>query len=307
MDKNKEEMETNKNQEMVSEDKGSKLFRKAFYDEAREIEARAEKVDLEIDEDRMEAMYQRIMAKTAGQEKPDGENIPDEASDSATEAIRDKTVDIPEEGMAKDISGRMTVYARKPWKYTLRWVAVLALVCAGVFGVSMQSQAGKDGLWSSIQRLIGVESRWEQKNNDEEREYSDPEELDAIRTIESELGVSLPEFFYWPKEMSFYGYEVKNDADSFVIMYQKKDKEIIYFEGWYHINDTSTIDSWEGKGETSYLEYEGIKYKIVEIEDDSKEQEHYYYVEWAEKDAQYMISGMMEKEKIKKILKNIKN
>lgn len=307
MDKNKEEMETNKNQEMFSEDKGSKLFRKAFYDEAREIEARAEKVDLEIDEDRMEAMYQRIMAKTAGQEKPDGENIPDEASDSATEAIRDKTVDIPEEGMAKDTSGRMTVYARKPWKYTLRWVAVLALVCAGVFGVSMQSQAGKDGLWSSIQRLIGVESRWEQKDNDEEREYSDPEELDAIRTIEAELGVSLPEFFYWPKEMSFYGYEVKNDADSFVIMYQKKDKEIIYFEGWYDINDTSTIDSWEGKGETSYLEYEGIKYKIVQIEDDSKEQEHYYYVEWAEKDAQYMISGMMEKEKIKKILKNIKN
>ena len=127
MDKNKEEMETNKNQEMVSEDKGSKLFRKAFYDEAREIEARAEKVDLEIDEDRMEAMYQRIMAKTAGQEKPDGENIPDEASDSATEAIRDKTVDIPEEGMAKDTSGRMTVYARKPGKYTLRGVAELAL------------------------------------------------------------------------------------------------------------------------------------------------------------------------------------
>lgn len=306
MDKNKE-METNKNQEMVSEDKGSKLFRKAFYDEAREIEARAEKVDLEIDEDRMEAMYQRIMAKTAGQEKPDGEDIPDEVSDFANEAIRDKTVDIQEEGMAHDTSGRMTVYAKKPWKSTLRWVAVLALVCAGVFGVSLQSQAGKDGLWSSIQRLIGVESRWEQKNNDEEREYSDPEELDAIRTIESELGVSLPEFFYWPKEMSFYGYEVKNDADSFVIMYQKKDKEIIYFEGWYDINDTSTIDSWEGKGETSYLEYEGIKYKIVQIEDDSKEQEHYYYVEWAEKDAQYMISGMMEKEKIKKILKNIKN
>lgn len=306
MDKNKE-METNKNQEMVSEDKGSRLFRKAFYDEAREIEARAEKVDLEIDEDRMEAMYQRIMAKTAGQEKPGGEDIPDEASDSANEAIRDKTVDIPEEGMAKDTSGRITVHAKKPWKYTLRWVAVLALVCAGVFGVSMQSQAGKDGLWSSIQRLIGVESRWEQKNNDEDREYTNTEEWNAVAEIETDLNVTVPKFYYWPKEMSFYGYEVKNDADSFVIMYQKKDKEIIYFEGWYDINDTSTIDSWEGKGETSYLEYEGIKYKIVQIEDDSKEQEHYYYVEWAEKDAQYMISGMMEKGEIKKILKNIKN
>ena len=304
MDKNKE-METNKNQEMVSEDKGSKLFRKAFYDEAREIEARAEKVDLEIDEDRMEAMYQRIMAKTAGQEKPDGENIPDKASDSATEAIRDKTADIPEEGMAKDISGRMTVYARKPWKCTLRWVAVLALVCAGVFGVSMQSQAGKDGLWSSIQRLIGVESRWEQKDNDEEREYSDPEELDAVRTIESELGVSLPEFFYWPKEVLFQEYEIKKNADSFVIIYQK-DTSTIYLEGCVGAVDSSGMSSMEGQGETSYKEYEGVRYKLVKV-DGAKGQSSYYYVEWNVDKAQFMLSGLTDLKEIEKILKNIKN
>lgn len=304
MDKNKG-METNKNQEMVSEDKGSKLFRKAFYDEAREIEARAEKVDLEIDEDRMEAMYQRIMAKTAGQEKPDGEDIPDEASDSATEAVRDKTVDIQEEGMAHDTSGRMTVYAKKPWKSTLRWVAVLALVCAGVFGVSLQSQAGKDGLWSSIQRLIGVESRWEQKDNDEEREYSDPEELDAIRTIESELGVSLPEFFYWPKEVLFQEYEIKKNADSFVIIYQK-DTSTIYLEGWVGAVDSSGMSSMEGQGETSYKEYEGVRYKLVKV-DGAKGQSSYYYVEWNVDKAQFMLSGLTDLKEIEKILKNIKN
>lgn len=305
MDKNKEEMETNKNQEMVSEDKGSKLFRKAFYDEAREIEARAEKVDLEIDEDRMEAMYQRIMAKTAGQEKPDGENIPDEASDSATEAIRDKTVDIPEEGMAKDTSGRMTVYARKPWKYTLRWVAVLALVCAGVFGVSMQSQAGKDGLWSSIQRLIGVESRWEQKNNDEEREYSDPEELDAIRTIESEFGVSLPEFFYWPNNIKYTDYKVEKYTETFTMIYQEE-SAVVYFEGWYNVSDTSAMSSWEIEGKVSYQEYDGIKYKIVETEDENNVGKT-YYVEWNVNNARFLLSGLDDMLEIEKILKNIKN
>lgn len=306
MDKNKE-METNKNQEMVSEDKGSKLFRKAFYDEAREIEARAEKVDLEIDEARMEAMYQRIMAKTAGQEKPDGEDIPDEAPDSATKAVRDKTVDIQEEGMAHDTSGRITVHAKKPWKSTLRWVAVLALVCAGVFGVSMQSQAGKDGLWSSIQRLIGVESRWEQKDNSAEREYTDPEEWAAVADIEKRLDIKMPEFYYWPQSMTFYGYEVKDDADSFTMMYKKKDKEIIYFEGWCKDNDASAMDSWEGQGKESYQEYEGVKYKIVQIEKGSDGESSYYYVEWNENHIQFMISGMIEKNEIKKILKNIKN
>lgn len=305
MDKNKE-METNKNQEMVSEDKGSKLFRKAFYDEAREIEARAEKVDLEIDEDRMEAMYQRIMAKTAGQEKPDGENIPDEAADPATKAIRDKTVDIPEEGMAKDTSGRMTVYARKPWKYTLRWVAVLALVCAGVFGVSLQSQAGKDGLWSSIQRLIGVESRWEQKDNDEERKYSDPEELDAIRTIESELGISLPEFFYWPQEVKFYEAELRQETSSFEMLYQK-DTSLVYFEGWYNTEDASVINSWEGEGDISYKQYGDIKYKIVDIKTDDAESQDYYYVEWNVNNARFLLAGLDNMVEIENILKNVKN
>ena len=304
MDKNKE-METNKNQEMVSEDKGSKLFRKAFYDEAREIEARAEKVDLEIDEDRMEAMYQRIMAKTAGQEKPDGEDIPDEASDSATEAVRDKTVDIQEEGMAHDTSGRMTVYAKKPWKSTLRWVAVLALVCAGVFGVSLQSQAGKDGLWSSIQRLIGVESRWEQKNNDEDREYTNTEEWNAVAEIETDLNVTVPKFYYWPKEVLFQEYEIKKNADSFVIIYQK-DTSTIYLEGWVGAVDSSGMSSMEGQGETSYKEYEGVRYKLVKV-DGAKGQSSYYYVEWNVDKAQFMLSGLTDLKEIEKILKNIKN
>ena len=306
MDKNKEEMETNKNQEMVSEDKGSKLFRKAFYDEAREIEARAEKVDLEIDEDRMEAMYQRIMAKTAGQEKPDGENIPDEASDSATEAIRDKTVDIPEEGMAKDISGRMTVYARKPWKYTLRWVAVLALVCAGVFGVSMQSQAGKDGLWSSIQRLIGVESRWEQKNNSDEREYTDPEEWEAVVKIKDAMEGSVPTFYYWPDNIKFSEYEIDKENNAFTMIYQS-DAAVVYFEGWYNdASDASVMSSWENEGKVSYQEYDGIKYKIVETEDENNVGKT-YYVEWNVNNARFLLSGLDDMLEIEKILKNIKN
>ena len=304
MDKNKG-METNKNQEMVSEDKGSRLFRKAFYDEAREIEARAEKVDLEIDEDRMEAMYQRIMAKTAGQEKSDGENIPDEAADPATEAVRDKTVDIPEEGMEKDTSVRMTVYARKPWKYTLRWVAVLALVCAGVFGVSLQSQAGKDGLWSSIQRLIGVESQWEKKNNDEEREYSDPEDVKAIKDIEATLDVNIPKFFFWPDDVEFLEYKIEKDIESFTMVYQE-DASIIYFEGWYNVSDASAVNSWENEGEVSYQEYDGVKYKIIGTKDDKKGKET-YYVEWAVNNDRFLLSGLVDMSEIDNILKNIKN
>ena len=305
MDKNKE-METNKNQEMVSEDKGSKLFRKAFYDEAREIEARAEKVDLEIDEDRMEVMYQRIMAKTAGQEKPDGEDIPDETADPATEAVRDKTVDIQEESMAHDTSGRMTVHAKKPWKSTLRWVAVLALVCAGVFGVSLQSQAGKDGLWSSIQWLIGVESRWEQKDNSAEREYTDPEEWAAVVKIKDAMEGSVPTFYYWPDNIKFSEYKIDKETNAFTMVYQS-DVAVVFFEGWYNdASDASVMSSWENEGKVSYQEYDGIKYKIVETEDENNVGKT-YYVEWNVNNARFLLSGLDDMLEIEKILKNIKN
>lgn len=207
--------------------------------------------------------------------------------------------------MAHDTSGRMTVHAKKPWKSTLRWVAVLALVCAGVFGVSLQSQAGKDGLWSSIQRLIGVESRWEQKDNDEEREYSDPEELDAIRTIESELGVSLPEFFYWPNNIKYTDYEVEKYTEIFTMIYQEE-SAVVYFEGWYNVSDTSAMSSWENEGKVSYQEYDGIKYKIVQTKNESNTGKT-YYVEWNVNNARFLLSGLDDMLEIEKILKNIKN
>lgn len=285
MDKNKE-METKKKEEQMTEKEESAIFCKAFYDEAREIEARAQKVDMEVDEARMEAMYQRMMAKMAADETAAGTDTPDET--------------------AKKGSGKVVALSRKSPKHLLRWVAVLALVCAGVFGVSMQSQAGKDGLWSSIQRLIGVESRWEQKNNDEDREYTNTEEWNAVADIEEELAGVVPKFYYWPGKILFQEYEIQKDADSFAMIYQEGEK-IIYFEGWFDTEDSSGLSIWEGQGETSYEIYDDIKYKIVKMEGSTAEQEPYYYVEWNVDNAQFILSGLTDFTEIEKILKNIKN
>lgn len=283
MDKNKE-IETKKKEEQMTEKEASAIFCKAFYDEAREIEVRAQKVDLEVDEARMEAMYQRMMAKMAADETAAGTNTPDET--------------------AKKDSGKVVTLSRKSPKHMLRWVAVLALVCAGVFGVSMQSQAGKDGLWSSIQRLIGVESRWEQKNNGEDREYTDTEEWKAIADIEDKLEIKIPEFYYWPNTMTFSEYMVDTQIGSFTMVY--KDKSfIVYFEGWNSISDTSVISSWEKEGNISYLNYEGVKYKIVATNDEKDNE--IYHVEWSVDNTRFLLSGLENMQEIEKILKNIKN
>ncbi len=284
MDKNKE-METKKKEEQMTEKEASAIFCKAFYDETREIEARAKQVDLEVDEDRMEVMYQRMMAKMA-------------ADETAAET------DIPDETAKKD-SGKVVALSRKSPKHLLRWVAVLALVCAGVFGVSMQSQAGKDGLWSSIQRLIGVESRWEQKNNSEEREYTESEEFKTIKEIEDTLGVEIPKFFFWPGKISFVDGQVNSDNNSFILTYEEEEQRI-YFEGEREERDTSAVKEWEGEGTTEYKKYEGTKYQIVTVKDEDTH-ETYYYVSWSIGNMQYLLSGISEKTELEKILKNIKN
>lgn len=286
MDKNKE-IETNKKQEQTTERETSALFCKAFYDEAREIEARAQKVDLEVDEDRMEAMYQRMMAKMASG------NVSAENSGEKSEA------------MAESTSEKVVTLPRKSSRHMLRWVAVLALVCAGVFGVSMQSQAGKDGLWSSIQRLIGVESRWEQKDNNADREYTDPEEWKAIADIEEKLNIVVPIFYYWSDNTVFESVEIDETNNYFVMTYDM-DGDKIYFEGGKKNKDVSLINSWEGKGVTETQKYDGISYKITAISD-SDSADKYYYVSWGIDEMEYSLSGIKNQEEIEKILKNIKN
>ena len=87
-----------------------------------------------------------------------------------------------------------------------------------------------------------------------------------------------------------------------MITYQEKN-EMIYLEGWYGTSDTSGINSWEGKGDSIYKKYDGIEYKISEVEGEKK----YYYIDWNTDIAHFVLSGIDNMQEIEKILKNIKN
>ena len=304
MDKNKE-TENKKKQEEMQKD-ASELFRKAFYAKAEEIEDRANATDLEIDGARMEALYQRILknvAETTGEptEEPDKSGTPLEQA--AEKQVEGKQIE--EKEPAPKTSKKILPMRKRHLYHAGRWVAVLVLVCVGVVGVSIQSQAGKDGLWSSIQRLIGVDSRWEQKDNDENRMYTDTDEWKAIAKIEEELGIIVPQFYYWPKTIVFSEYKIDKDADTFTMTYQS-DTSVVYFEGWKNVEDISELRSWESEGKVRYEELGGVKYKIVENSNENTENAS-YYLEWTVGDVSFLVSGMSDMNEIKKILKNIKN
>lgn len=186
----------------------------------------------------------------------------------------------------------------------VRWAAVLVLACVGVLGVSMTSQAKGSGLWSSIQRLIGVETRWEQEDNGEDRTYTNPEEYKAIGEIEDTLGIVVPEFFYLPEGVEFSDYEIISDPSRFLMVYEYQDIAL-YYEGWWGENDASENIGWEGEGKTVHEKYGMTTYTITEVDEGIKG--IHYYVTWTEGECKFLLSGLTDLEETRNILKNIKN
>ena len=276
--------------ENLTDPEATTIFKEAFYAEGKALEEQALRSSFVEDEEKKEAMRLRILA-------------------AAGRSDDEKTV--LEQKVASENRSNVTVEnesekKKKKRKFTpfMRWAAVLALVCVGVFGVSVTGQAKGSGLWNSIQRLIGGETRWEQANNGEDRNISDPEEYKTIGNIENKMGIELPKFFWWPEKTKFSSAEMFENTNNFIIKYSSE-SEIYYFEGWIGESDISSINVWQGESIVSYIEEDGIVYTIAESKNDIGDS--YFYVNWNYEDNSFLLSGMSNLEDVKKIIKNIKN
>lgn len=330
--------------ENMTDPEASAIFREAFYAEAKALEKEALAHPVEVDEEQMEALRRRIL-QSVGAEEDDIEALEKEPEDvpERTEAVKApmskdaSSMEMTERKYSMETSEEIAlggilkkVYSmgaseaedseetlakaytahkkrKKPRLSPLaRWAAVLALACVGVLGVSMTSQAKGSGLWSSIQRLIGKEVRWDQEDNGEDRSFSNPDEYKAIGNIEDELQIDLPEFFWWPGEMMFSDYEIFQESGSFMMIYMK-DGVPIYFEGWKGDEDASANYEWEGEGKTTQQQIDGVLYNITTAGSDNEDYNRYYYVTWKVGDSKFMLSGEKDFDELQKILKNIKN
>ena len=266
--------------ENINDPEASVLFKKIFHEDGKALEEEALAHPFTVDEERKEALRRRILAAAVE------ENLILETS---------------EDNRTSDKSDKRKKHRFSP---LVRWAAVLALVCAGVFGVSMTSQAKGSGLWNSIQRLIGGETRWEQENNGEDRTYTSPEEFKAINQIKDELGIIVPNFFYWPEGVQFSDVEIFSDINSFIMLYQK-DEERIYLEGYGNGESVSAVKVWEGESSSYRADYGGTTYSITKITNDANQTG--YYVSWKTNEVEFVLTGFFSGNEMEKILKNIKN
>lgn len=291
------------------------VFEDAFDAEARQIEAELADFTLQMDEEQKVRMKAKVMARfVAAEEAKKAQNTEKAAAaeNTVADAVAEKEEEKssgPEEIVAE--TKGTAAEAGKPGKpariHLYRRIAVAAAVfCVAVLGLTVQSQAGKDGIWRSIQRLIGSDSRWEQKNNGDRREYSDPEELKVIRNIEDTLEIILPEFFYWPEEMKFLDGEVIESSESFTMTYEESGNTV-YFQGWKNDGDLSDINLLQDNENVIYENYEGIEYTIIETSTDNFRYPVLYSAEWSVNNHKFLLSNIDDVTKMKRILKNIKN
>lgn len=292
---------TEENIENIDDPQASSHFKRIFEEDGKILEKEALASSYEVDEERKEALRLRILEAAAAQGLLDDEDV--EVRDAAGSGNTAVEAEVAES--AEDKEGKKRAKTRKrSYSSMLRWAAVIALVCLGVLGMSVTSQAKGSGLWSTIQRLLGVESRWKQDDNGKDRTYTNPEEYKAINQIEEELGIHVPDFLYWPEGMVYLDVEFFGHTDGFIMTYQVGD-DILYFEGGKNDTNTTEVKVWEGNGDTYYERYDDVVYEVTELLSD--ESEHYYYVVWKVDDREFVFSGKLKKEELDKILKNIKN
>ena len=136
-------------------------------------------------------------------------------------------------------------------------------------------------------------------------ETGDADEIQVFNEIRQETGILPVRFGYRPENMDFAQYEIDNNQNRAVLLYEYNGQIIQYS---MYMNNT---DSSYGQTEIDYLtdEYkietqENIVVNVQEY-DIANYEKNRYMAEFEYMDAQYRLIGLMEKEEFDKIIKNL--
>lgn len=196
-----------------------------------------------------------------------------------------------------------TVHRRKKKRYV---VLALAAVLVLVFG-SVMTGVGSKSYWKILwDRMIGEEelSVINVENMDSQK-TEDLDEIQIFREIREKLGVSTVRFSYIPKGMTLTEYEIDNDQGRAILLYEYNNQTVRY--AMYMNDDDSSfvqteldevIDEYTISLENNII----VSIKEYNIEDMDLDR---FVAEFEYQDAQYQLMGIMEKEEIDKILKNL--
>ena len=247
-----------------------------------------------------ESFYKRLKEEGLSGEEAEEKKIPECRKDTDISDEEQKS-----EG--KIVSAEKRFSGRKRYSHVrlgrIAGVAGVCLIC--VFAASMSSEANRKYLVNSVRILSGNDSQFI-TDNEESNERASTEESDAFADIEEKLGVKLPEFYYRPNGMEFLDYEVRERAYFAKLEYKYNDSILSFCVDKQDINVSSNINSLSGEEKIiDTIDKEGAEVALKEVRE-KRNEDSTYIAQWIYQESMYSLSGKIELDKLKKIIKEMK-
>lgn len=271
---------------------------KDFEDyEPEDSEAEARSYEKLINRLRKEGVYREEFADMA--EFPGIEEVDPEEDPGTEEAMDEEVEDIKAPQVSS--SGRKK-YARV---HVGKVAGVALLCCACIFAASMTSQANRNYLVKSVRYLAGDDTRIIVGNSDQ-NENVEMAEYEAVEEIEKQLGVEMPEFYYRPNGFEFVSYEIDVFANLARIEYEYQNNIILFVIDTQNVDTASRIISMDEAKEAGVVKSEEGSEIIIEKIKGEIDEKPSYLAQWELNDTIYYMSGRIEEQELKKILKQMK-
>ena len=257
-----------------------------------------------------ENFYQRareegLLEDTADEKAEDEKNTEEAVPESTEKKILEfrKNADVSKD-TARDANRNS---GKKKHSYMrlgrIAGIAGLCLIC--VFAASMSSEANRKYLVNSVRILSGNDSQFI-SYNDDSNENASTKESDAIADIEEKLGVKMPEFYYRPYGMEYMTYEIRERTSFSKIEYEYKDNILLFYIDKQNKDVASDISSLNGMEKIiDTIERDETDIIIKELRDEEDES-FTYAANWTYEGTSYTLSGKIELDELKKIVKEMK-
>lgn len=280
-------------QDEIDDETFQKILEEEFIERERQIEealfADEDFEDLKLTDKEVQDSYQELMRRFEKEKKESAEFseelVPDEKKVLSMEKVRERR---------KKAAGGLHRIGR------VVGMAVVAVAC--VFAASMTSEANRKYLVNSVRIWSGDDSKTI-AYNDSSNEDASSDEDKAIADIEEKLDVEVPKFHYRPYGFEFVDYVVDELTSLARIEYEYETNSIVLLIDRQNDDRSSRIKS--ACGDEQNLIVTSNDGTTVEIKQNYDDEETSYSAEWEKNGVTYTLSGKIELEEIKKIIKKM--
>lgn len=229
------------------------------------------------------------------------------ATEGFNSPVKTETVAVSDIGVSSKKGSKNDRPVRKKRSYLrlgkIAGVAGVCLLC--VFAASMTSEANRNYWVRGFKYLTGNDTKVI-VGNDNENEDVNVDEYDAIQDIEDKIDVKVPEFYYRPYDMQFLSYEISESTSVAKIEYQYGKNILLFIIDKQSENTASDIKSTHGEKKKEIV-INGDNVEItVEKVTDAGEKKANYVAQWSRDNTNYVLSGRVQWDELKKILEQMK-